>query len=98
MTPVKKLSEVWQTLPWKKLQRNVFRLQKRIYQAKRRNDVRTVRNLQRLPNQNIFITKTEISINKIPLKKLSITMLTGLLEFTIKSARSPGLMVRKLSE
>jgi len=48
MTPVKQLSEVWQTLPWKKLQRNVFRLQKRIYQAKRRNDVRTVRNLQRL--------------------------------------------------
>jgi RNA-directed DNA polymerase len=41
-------SEVWQTLPWKKIQRNVFRLQKRIYQAKRRNDVRTVRNLQRL--------------------------------------------------
>ena len=48
MTPVKQLSEVWQTLPWKKLQRNVFRLQKRIYQAKRRNDVRTARNLQRL--------------------------------------------------
>jgi RNA-directed DNA polymerase len=48
MTPVKQLSEVWQMLPWKKLQRNVFRLQKRIYQAKRRNDVRTVRNLQRL--------------------------------------------------
>lgn len=48
MTPVKQSSEVWQTLPWKKLQRNVFRLQKRIYQAKRRNDVRTVRNLQRL--------------------------------------------------
>ncbi|MCB9107391.1 MAG: group II intron reverse transcriptase/maturase [Anaerolineales bacterium] len=48
MTSVKQSSEVWQTLPWKKLQRNVFRLQKRIYQAKRRNDVRTVRNLQRL--------------------------------------------------
>jgi len=47
VTPVKQLSEVWQTLPWHKLQRNVFRLQKRIYQAKRRNDVRTVRNLQR---------------------------------------------------
>jgi RNA-directed DNA polymerase len=48
MTPVKQLSEVWQTLPWKNFQRNVFRLQKRIYQAKRRNEVRTVRNLQRL--------------------------------------------------
>ena len=26
-------TEDWKTLPWKKLQRNVFRLQKRIYQA-----------------------------------------------------------------
>jgi RNA-directed DNA polymerase len=47
MTPVKP-SEVWKSLPWKKLQRNVFRLQKRIYRAKKRGDVRTVHNLQRL--------------------------------------------------
>lgn len=47
MTPVK-LSEVWKTIPWKKIQRNVFRLQKRIYRAKQRGDVRTVHKLQRL--------------------------------------------------
>src|SRR5438093_3005575 len=38
----------WETLPWPRLQRNVFKLQKRIYQAARRGDVRTVRKLQRL--------------------------------------------------
>ena len=48
MAPVKKPSEVWRTLPWKKFQRNVFRLQKRIYRAKQQGDVRTVHNLQRL--------------------------------------------------
>lgn len=34
MTPVQKPSEAWKALPWKKIQRNVFRLQKRIYRAK----------------------------------------------------------------
>ena len=48
MTPAKKPSEVWKSLPWKKFQRNVFRLQRRIYRAKQRGDVRTVHNLQRL--------------------------------------------------
>ena len=48
MAPAKKPSEVWKSLPWKQFQRNVFRLQKRIYQAKLRGDVRTVHNLQRL--------------------------------------------------
>jgi RNA-directed DNA polymerase len=38
----------WETLPWKHLQRNVFKLQKRIYRASWREDVRTVRRLQRL--------------------------------------------------
>ena len=38
----------WETLPWKHLQRNVFKLQKRIYQASCRDDVGTVRRLQRL--------------------------------------------------
>lgn len=47
MTPAKP-SEAWQDIPWQKIQRNVFRLQKRIYQAKKRGDVRTVHNLQRL--------------------------------------------------
>lgn len=31
-------TEDWKTLPWKKFQRNVFRLQKRIYQAQIRGD------------------------------------------------------------
>ena len=48
MTPALKPSEVWKTLPWRKIQRNVFRRQKRIYQAKLRGDVRTVHSLQRL--------------------------------------------------
>lgn len=38
----------WNTLPWKKIERSVFKLQKRIYQASRRGDRRTVRKLQRL--------------------------------------------------
>ena len=41
-------TEDWQTLPWKKFQRNVFRLQKRIYQAQIRGDRKRVRGLQRL--------------------------------------------------
>src|SRR5499427_802966 len=38
----------WNTLPWPRIQRQVFKLQKRIYRATRRHDVRTVRKLQRL--------------------------------------------------
>jgi RNA-directed DNA polymerase len=38
----------WQNIPWKKVHRNVFRLQKRIYRASSRDDHRTVRKLQRL--------------------------------------------------
>ncbi len=34
----------WNTIPWKRIQRNVFKLQKRIYQASRRGDVKTVHN------------------------------------------------------
>ena len=41
-------TEDWKTLPWKKFQRNVFRLQKRIYQAQIRGDFKRVRGLQRL--------------------------------------------------
>jgi RNA-directed DNA polymerase len=36
------------TLPWKRLQRTVCKLQKRIYRASRRGDVSTVRKLQHL--------------------------------------------------
>ena len=38
----------WNTLPWTRIQRQVFKLQKRIYRATRRHDVRTVRKLQHL--------------------------------------------------
>ena len=41
-------TEDWKTLPWKKFQRNAFRLQKRIYQAQLRGDFKRVRGLQRL--------------------------------------------------
>jgi RNA-directed DNA polymerase len=41
-------TEDWQTLPWKAYQRNVYRLQKRIYQATRRGDWKCVHSLQRL--------------------------------------------------
>ncbi len=38
----------WNATPWKEVERNVFKLQKRIYQASKRDDVRKVRKLQRL--------------------------------------------------
>jgi RNA-directed DNA polymerase len=44
----KDLMAAWQEIPWAKVQRHVFRLQKRIYQATQRGKVRTVRKLQNL--------------------------------------------------
>jgi RNA-directed DNA polymerase len=41
-------TEDWRTLPWRDYQRNVYRLQKRIYQAARRGDGKRVHSLQRL--------------------------------------------------
>lgn len=41
-------TEDWQSLPWKRFQRNVFRLQQRIYRAARRGDQKRVHSLQRL--------------------------------------------------
>ena len=38
----------WQDLPWKRIQRQVFKLQTRIYRASLRGDVKTVHRLQRL--------------------------------------------------
>lgn len=38
----------WNTIPWAKVQRWVFKLQKRIYQASCRGDTKTVHQLQRL--------------------------------------------------
>lgn len=38
----------WSLIPWRKLERQVFKLQNRIYRASQRGDVKTVRKLQRL--------------------------------------------------
>jgi len=38
----------WEHLPWETIERQVFKLQKRIYQASQRGDVKTVHSLQRL--------------------------------------------------
>src|SRR5438093_10964507 len=38
----------WQDVPWKKVHRHVFRLQKRIYQATQHGQVRTAQKLQKL--------------------------------------------------
>ena len=38
----------WKDLPWRKIERNVFKLQKRIYRASRRGDVKAVHRLQKL--------------------------------------------------
>jgi RNA-directed DNA polymerase len=38
----------WNALPWKQIERRVFKLQKRIYQASQRGDTATVHKLQRL--------------------------------------------------
>lgn len=40
--------EDWKNIPWRKLEGGTFRLQKRIYKASRRGDVRTAHRLQKL--------------------------------------------------
>jgi RNA-directed DNA polymerase len=42
------VSDEWSTIPWRKLERYVYRLQKRIYKAKQRGDTRAVRGLKRV--------------------------------------------------
>jgi RNA-directed DNA polymerase len=42
------LMDEWNTLPWRRLERSVFKLQQRIYRASERGDVKTVHRLQRL--------------------------------------------------
>jgi RNA-directed DNA polymerase len=41
-------SESWKNLPWKQFQRNLFRLQKRVYKAVQVGDTRKARSLQKL--------------------------------------------------
>jgi len=38
----------WKMIPWRKLECRVFKLQKRIYQASQRGDVKVVRRLQKM--------------------------------------------------
>ena len=42
------LTVAWQDIPWKKVHRHVFRLQKRMYRATQRGQVRTAHKLQKL--------------------------------------------------
>jgi RNA-directed DNA polymerase len=41
-------SETWKTIPWRKLEQHVFRIQKRIYQASQQGKRRKVQKLQKL--------------------------------------------------
>src|SRR5690242_20915476 len=41
-------SEAWNILPWRKLEKHCFHIQKRIYQASQRGKTRTVQKLQKL--------------------------------------------------
>src|SRR5229473_5308023 len=41
-------SEAWNQLPWRKLEKHCFRIQKRIYQASQRGNTRAVHKLQKL--------------------------------------------------
>ncbi len=47
-TAVKPLMYRWQDVPWTKIQRNIFKLQKRIYQASRCGNTQKMRELQKL--------------------------------------------------
>ncbi|MBN2569579.1 MAG: group II intron reverse transcriptase/maturase [Deltaproteobacteria bacterium] len=47
MTTENQMDE-WKTINWRKVEKQVFKLQKRIYQAARREDLKTVHRLQRL--------------------------------------------------
>src|ERR1700731_3294652 len=46
--PIDPTSEAWRTLPWRKLEQHVYRIQKRIYRARQHGKTRTVQKLQKL--------------------------------------------------
>jgi retron-type reverse transcriptase len=48
MTKSKKAIDDWKALPWKKFQKTVFRLQIRIFKARKKSDHKRVRQLQKL--------------------------------------------------
>ncbi len=45
---IKDFSELWKSIPWKKLRKNLFRLQRRLFKAIQAEDTRRARNLQKL--------------------------------------------------
>ncbi|EDZ94185.1 MAG: reverse transcriptase N-terminal domain-containing protein [Limnospira sp. PMC 1291.21] len=46
--PIKTTNNVWKTIPWPKVQRKVFKLQKRIFQAAKSGQDAKARRWQRL--------------------------------------------------
>ncbi len=48
MTSIAISDDRWKRLPWKKFQKNLFRLQKRIYKAQKAGNYKLVRMLQKL--------------------------------------------------
>jgi RNA-directed DNA polymerase len=48
MVTAKTSMNEWKDIPWRKLERNVFKLPKRIYRASAKGDRKTVHKLQRL--------------------------------------------------
>jgi len=46
--PLATASETWNKKPWRKLAHHVYRIQKRIYRASQRGNVRTVQKLEKL--------------------------------------------------
>ena len=46
--PGESLSEEWAALPWRKLEQHLYRLQKRIFKASERGDLKTVHKVQKL--------------------------------------------------
>src|SRR6266481_3815113 len=51
--PLDPASEAWNKLPWRKLEKHCYRIQKRIYRASQRGNTRAVHKLQKL------LTKSE---------------------------------------
>ncbi|NET59453.1 MAG: group II intron reverse transcriptase/maturase [Symploca sp. SIO2E6] len=60
MNTVEKPMYGWETINWAKAQRYVFKLQKRIYRASQRGDVRAVRKLQRLLTKSWYSKITAV--------------------------------------
>src|SRR5215467_4067327 len=48
VVPPDPVSEAWREVPWRKLERHVYRIQKRIYRARKPGNTRAVHKLQKL--------------------------------------------------